>query len=174
MYFLLQKSENRRAEQAQGWEGVGTRGRRMNMVQTMYTHACKHKNNTCWNCSRNHDGGGRWNRTVEGVNSSMIYLIHCKNLCKYSLQCISTQHKNNNNKNTVVSCVPVVHTYNPNWLRGWDQDCNSWTLGQKVRHNLQKSTRRVGGMAQVVKHMPSKHEALNSNPRATKNKQMNK
>jgi hypothetical protein len=25
-------------------------------------------------------GGGR--RAVEGMNSSMIYLIHCKNLCK--------------------------------------------------------------------------------------------
>jgi hypothetical protein len=27
---------------------------------------------------------GRLNRVVEEVNSSMIYLIHCKNFCKYS------------------------------------------------------------------------------------------
>jgi hypothetical protein len=27
-------------------------------------------------------GEERWKRAVEGVNSSMIYLIHCKNLCK--------------------------------------------------------------------------------------------
>jgi hypothetical protein len=26
--------------------------------------------------------GGRWKRAEEGVNSSMIYLIHCKNFCK--------------------------------------------------------------------------------------------
>jgi hypothetical protein len=26
--------------------------------------------------------GGGWKRAAEGVNSSMIYLIHCKNLCK--------------------------------------------------------------------------------------------
>jgi hypothetical protein len=25
-----------------------------------------------------------WKRAVEGMNSSMIYLIHCKKLCKYS------------------------------------------------------------------------------------------
>jgi ssDNA-binding Zn-finger/Zn-ribbon topoisomerase 1 len=37
------------------------------------THACKWKNETCWNCSR---------RMVEGVNPSMIYLIHCNNFCK--------------------------------------------------------------------------------------------
>jgi hypothetical protein len=28
--------------------------------------------------------GGEDERAVERVNSSMIYLIHCKNLCKYS------------------------------------------------------------------------------------------
>jgi hypothetical protein len=27
-------------------------------------------------------GGGGWRRAVEGVNSSMITLIHYKNLCK--------------------------------------------------------------------------------------------
>jgi hypothetical protein len=60
----------------------------MNMVQIMCTHVCKCKNDICWNCSRNQgrvvkeSSGGWWKRAVEGVNSSMIYLIHCKNLCK--------------------------------------------------------------------------------------------
>jgi hypothetical protein len=27
-------------------------------------------------------GGGGYRRMLEGVNSSMIYLMHCKNLCK--------------------------------------------------------------------------------------------
>jgi hypothetical protein len=44
-------------------------------VQIMYTHVSKCKNDTCWNCSKNRGGG---------VNSNIIYLIHCKNLCKYS------------------------------------------------------------------------------------------
>jgi hypothetical protein len=26
--------------------------------------------------------GGRWIKKMEGVNSSMIYLIYCKNFCK--------------------------------------------------------------------------------------------
>jgi hypothetical protein len=33
---------------------------------------------------------------VEGVNSRMILLIHCKNLCKY-YNVPPTQHNNNNN-----------------------------------------------------------------------------
>jgi hypothetical protein len=43
-----------------GWDwhrwgegGGGKRGRRMNMIQITYTHVCKYKNDTCWNCSRN-------------------------------------------------------------------------------------------------------------------------
>jgi hypothetical protein len=28
-------------------------------------------------------GEGGWRRMMEGVNSSMIYLIYCKNFCKY-------------------------------------------------------------------------------------------
>jgi hypothetical protein len=37
-------------------------------------------------------GRGRDRRMVEGVNSSMIYLIYCKNFCK--CQCTPTQHNN--------------------------------------------------------------------------------
>jgi hypothetical protein len=58
MFFYSTKSENRRAEQIlprrrcgvwHWWEGRhgGERGRRMNMVQIMYTHVCKCKNDTC-------------------------------------------------------------------------------------------------------------------------------
>jgi hypothetical protein len=54
-YFLLQKSENRRMEQIiprGGWHqwrqgGGGEKGRKMNMVQIMYTHVCKCKIDTC-------------------------------------------------------------------------------------------------------------------------------
>jgi hypothetical protein len=45
------------------------------------THVCKRKNETCWNCFRN--GGRKENGLMEGVNSSIIYLICCKNFCKY-------------------------------------------------------------------------------------------
>jgi hypothetical protein len=49
--FSSTKLENRRAEQVLGvgrlapvgWGGGRERGRRMNMVQTMYTHVCKCK-----------------------------------------------------------------------------------------------------------------------------------
>jgi hypothetical protein len=42
-------------------------------------------------------GGGGMEESSRGVNSSIIYLIHCKNLCKcYNVP--PTQHNNNNNK----------------------------------------------------------------------------
>jgi hypothetical protein len=47
----------------------------------MYTHVCKYKNNTCWNCSRN-QGRGEGVEKWRGGTSNMICLIHCKNLCK--------------------------------------------------------------------------------------------
>jgi hypothetical protein len=64
--FPSTKSKNRRVGQVGGgwcwWEGGGGRERRrkINMVQTVYIHVCKCKNETCWNCSRNQgreDGG---------------------------------------------------------------------------------------------------------------------
>jgi hypothetical protein len=64
------------------WEGGGgrDRSRRATMIQKMSKHVYKCKNNTCWNLSWNgregiKESGGK-------VNSSMIYLIHCKNFCK--------------------------------------------------------------------------------------------
>jgi hypothetical protein len=66
------------------------------MVQILCTHVCKWKNDTNWNYPRN--GGGRECIVVEGVNSSMIYLIHCKNFCKcHNVPPTSTTINNNNN-----------------------------------------------------------------------------
>jgi hypothetical protein len=52
----------------------------------MCTHVSKCKNDTCWNYSRNQQMGRRreewWKRITEGLNSSIIYLMHCNNLCK--------------------------------------------------------------------------------------------
>jgi hypothetical protein len=49
-------------------------------IQNLCTHVCKCNNDTCCNHSMN--GEGRERGAVEGVNSCMIYLIHCKNPCK--------------------------------------------------------------------------------------------
>jgi hypothetical protein len=78
-HFSPTKSENR-SEGWHQWEGVGIgeRGRRAKTVQKMCKHISACKYNTCWKYSRN------WMveelRTVEEVNSCMIYLIHCNNL----------------------------------------------------------------------------------------------
>jgi hypothetical protein len=71
-----------------------------------YTHVCKCKNDTYFNCSRN-----RWRRVKEQY-SCMIYLIYCKNLCIYSN--VPTQH--NNNKKIVSGswvwwCTPVISAF---------------------------------------------------------------
>jgi hypothetical protein len=47
---------------------------------------------------------GGWQTAVEGVNSSMIYFIHCKNLCKcYNVPTPSTtiKKKKGNNSHSV-------------------------------------------------------------------------
>jgi hypothetical protein len=48
-------------------------------ANTVYT-SMQIKKYTCWSYSRN---VGRGNKGEWGLNSSMIYLIHCKNFCKY-------------------------------------------------------------------------------------------
>jgi hypothetical protein len=63
-FFSFTKSENRRAEQVtSAW--VGTSGReekvgkgcgRLNVVQILYTHVCKWKNETCLSNSKNWGG----------------------------------------------------------------------------------------------------------------------
>jgi hypothetical protein len=64
------------------WKGGdgGERGRRVNMVQIMNTDVCKCKMipvETVPGIRREGD-----ERVVEGVNSSMMYLIQCQKLCK--------------------------------------------------------------------------------------------
>jgi hypothetical protein len=48
----------------------------VNRVQKMYAQVCKWKNDTNWNYSKK-EGKREWE-----LNSSVTYLIHCKNLCK--------------------------------------------------------------------------------------------
>jgi hypothetical protein len=89
-FFSSTKLENRRIEQVLSkrwgawhrWEGGGgrQRGSWMNLVQIMYIHVCKCKNDTGWNCSRNWGWGMK--ESSGGGEFNMIYLIHCKNLCK--------------------------------------------------------------------------------------------
>jgi hypothetical protein len=55
-------------------------GRRMNMVQTMYIHVYKCRNDTCWTARKIREGC--MSENSGRVNSSMIYLMHYKNLCK--------------------------------------------------------------------------------------------
>jgi hypothetical protein len=86
-FFLLQNQraggQNRFCPEGQWvwhlWKGevARERGRRMNKVQIMYTHVCKFKNKTVPGI------GGEGMKESRGVvNSSMIYMIHCKSLCK--------------------------------------------------------------------------------------------
>jgi hypothetical protein len=61
MFFLLQNWRTGGWNRFRGWgictSGLGghgrEKGRRMNMVQTVCTHVCKCKTDTCLNCSRN-------------------------------------------------------------------------------------------------------------------------
>jgi hypothetical protein len=48
-------------------------------------------------------GVGEYRRAKEGVNSSMTYLIHCKNFVM--LQCTPTQHKNKGKKEYMYEVV---------------------------------------------------------------------
>jgi hypothetical protein len=82
--------ENGKAEWFSLERGGGReRGRRVNMVQILYTYVCK-----CKKLIQELGEKGQ-KRTVARVNSSMIYLINYKNLCKYS-NIYPTQHNNNN------------------------------------------------------------------------------
>jgi hypothetical protein len=70
---------------------VGKGGERVNMVQILCTHVCKWKKMRPIETSLRMRGRKR--RAVEGVNSSMTYLIQCKNFCKPTVY--PTQHKKN-------------------------------------------------------------------------------
>jgi hypothetical protein len=64
--------------------------------------------------------------------------------------------------------MPVVHNCNPNYSRSSDQeDCGSKPAQANSLQDpilKKKSQKRAGGVAQVVEHLPTKCEALNSNP----------
>jgi hypothetical protein len=81
---------------------VGTRGgggvwkcwKRVNMMQILCTHACKWKNDICWNWFRNVGDGGV-------KDSIMKYLIYCKNFCKgHNLPLLSTTTRKISQENT--------------------------------------------------------------------------
>jgi hypothetical protein len=69
----------------------------------------------------------------------------------------------------------MAHTSNPSYLGGKDQeDCSSRpTRANSCPDPISKilNTKRVGGVAQVVECLLSKHEIVSSNPSTTKNKQ---
>jgi hypothetical protein len=53
-------------------------------------------------------GKGKWNRAVEGVNSSMIYLTHCKNFCKcYSVHTPAQHNKDVDSWDIFKECIHV-------------------------------------------------------------------
>jgi hypothetical protein len=67
----------------------------------------------------------------------------------------------------------VAHACNPSYSEGRDEkDHSSKSAGQIVRVTLSQkysTQKRAGGMAYMMEHLPRKHEALSSNPIATKN-----
>jgi hypothetical protein len=66
-----------------------------------------------------------------------------------------------------VSWVPVVHTYNPSYSRGTEQEDHGWRLApanSSLKPILKIPNTWTGGMAQVVEALTSKCEALSSNP----------
>jgi hypothetical protein len=58
----------------------------------------------------------------------------------------------------------VAHTYNPSYSGGRDQEDHGWKLVHiRVWETLSRkypTQKRAGEVAQVLKHLPSKHEAL--------------
>jgi hypothetical protein len=76
MFFLLQNQKTRGQNRFCQWRSVGPGGR-VNLMQTMCAHGCKCKNDAC-----SRSGAWRLAETSGGGNSSMIYLIYYKNLCK--------------------------------------------------------------------------------------------
>jgi hypothetical protein len=55
------------------------------------------------------------------------------------------------------------------------EDLSPGQAGEKVRSCLQNNqSKKAGGMAQAVEHLPSKHKTLNSNPNTAKEKKEKK
>jgi hypothetical protein len=70
----------------------------------------------------------------------------------------------------------VVRACNPSYSGGRDQEAQSWrpAWANSLRDPILKnpSQNRTGGVAQVVKCLPSKCEALSSNPNTEKKKKV--
>jgi hypothetical protein len=111
--------------------------RSVNMVQILCTHVCKWKNEACETVPRM--GEGEQRRMVEGVNSTMIYSICCKNFCK----CHNVYHPEQQwtiNKNQ-------SKARQSNVLRGWkrkirDQKCQLQHLAQDKTHGIKRDKKK--------------------------------
>jgi hypothetical protein len=70
--------------------------------------------------------------------------------------------------------VPPLQAWSPEFKLQFQQKKKERKCGiyyNGILFSVKKAKPRAGGMAQVVKNLPSKHEALSSNPRTTqKNK----
>jgi hypothetical protein len=79
--WQLKKNKGGRAGNNAGERFWGKGLGEWTLCNKMFTRVSKCKNDTCWNCSSNW-GRERWRRMVEEVNSCMMYLTHCNDLCK--------------------------------------------------------------------------------------------
>jgi hypothetical protein len=68
----------------------------------------------------------------------------------------------------------VAHAYNPSYSGGRDREDQGSKPGQadSLQEPISKnpSQKRAGGVAQMVEHLPSKHEALSLNSSTAKKK----
>jgi hypothetical protein len=144
MFFLLQNWKQVLPGDGKGGLALvvggsgGERGRRMNIVQIMYTHVCKCKNDTCWNCCRNQgmgDGG-------EKGNSSMIYLVYCKNLFKcYNVPTPSTTIKEKLEKkdfyiHSYIGNTSIIYTFLTSFFYPPSLISGHYPLVWPVFHNI--------------------------------------
>jgi hypothetical protein len=98
----------------------------------------------------------------------MIELLLCRHEAESKLQSLREQKKK-------IAQLPVTHTCNPSYSTGRDQEDigsrpaqgNSETLSQKYPTHTQKWGWQ-SGVAQVAQGLPSKCEALYSNPTTAK------
>jgi hypothetical protein len=72
----------------------------------------------------------------------------------------------------------AVQACGPSYMRGIGRRlCSDTNLGEKrARSHLKTEAERAGGVAQVLEHLPSKHEALRANlvPKKKKKKKRKK
>jgi hypothetical protein len=127
------------------------------------THVCKWKNDICWNYSRNWEGG--WRKMVEGMNSSTIYLLYCKNFCKcHNVPPPSNKKKERKkisfNKGQIRCCTPEIPTTQKSEI-GWSwfeaswvkvQGAGFWVMCWSCSPTLWVNSGKTGGWVVVVAH----------------------